>query len=325
MFLDPQKSNVQAITMKLPINIPAAQLAWLLASTSAYAANVLIGPGIDPSVASSNQFVSVGDSNTFAGIYAQMAVGDGNILAVESSGLVIGWSNSLNSESYGSLVVGMSNSSNAAFSFISGEGNTIEQKAGYWNTGNSVIGNYNKIRNHGSSIILGAGNDLNATGYGDGVIGYGSLVAGQYNMVDSYGAYVIGISNEVSGDGTIALGWGLINHYYTSAIIGTNNLPFAESFPTWSEEGPAFVVGNGNHGSKSNAIVTLKNGQTTFINKAWKAYVQANSNGELSDPPAETTDSGGNALVVDGHAVLNGKVIISVPQGDISMGIYGAD
>ena len=33
--------------------------------------------------------------------------------------------------------------------------------------------------------------------------------------------------------------------------------------------------------------------------------------------------SGGNALVVDGHAILNGKVVMAVPQGDISMGAYG--
>jgi hypothetical protein len=32
--------------------------------------------------------------------------------------------------------------------------------------------------------------------------------------------------------------------------------------------------------------------------------------------------SEGRALVVEGHTVLRGKVIIEVPQGDISMGIY---
>lgn len=35
-----------------------------------------------------------------------------------------------------------------------------------------------------------------------------------------------------------------------------------------------------------------------------------------------TTNSSGNALVVDGDTVLNGKVTVATPQGDISMGNY---
>lgn len=311
--------------MKPNLRLLIVSLAPLVAITSAQCANVLIGPGVDQSATSSNQFVSVGVGNIFSGLYAQMAIGEGNNLASESSGLAIGWSNTLDIESYGSLVVGMSNLTNSPFSFISGEGNSIEQEFGYWNSGNSIIGNYNKIRNQSCSVILGAGNDLKATGYGAGVTGYGSFVAGQWNTIDSYTAYVIGISNEVSGDATIAMGWGLINHNHSSVIVGTNNREFPENPMTWSEEGPAFAVGNGQYGSRSNAIETLKNGQTSLINKAWKAHVQANPSDPLADPPATVTDSGGNALVVDGHAILNGKVVISVPQGDISMGIYGTD
>ncbi len=71
-------------------------------------------------------------------------------------------------------------------------------------------------------------------------------------------------------------------------------------------------------------MTVLMNGQTTLTNKEWKMATTAVPNAPataLADPTS-ATDSGGNALVVDGHAVLNGKVIISVPQGDISMGIY---
>ena len=61
-------------------------------------------------------------------------------------------------------------------------------------------------------------------------------------------------------------------------------------------------------------------GQTTLTNNPWKTRIVTVS--PLADPTPATNDSGGNALVVDGHTVLNGKVVISVPQGDISMGIY---
>jgi len=102
----------------------------------------------------------------------------------------------------------------------------------------------------------------------------------------------------------------------------------------WYEDSVLFELGNGepqqygdaamewwNRPSLSNAITTLKNGQTTLINKAW--LKRSSGTSATSDPSSATTDSGGNALVVDGHTVLNGKVIITVPQGDISMGIYG--
>ena len=89
----------------------------------------------------------------------------------------------------------------------------------------------------------------------------------------------------------------------------------------WIEESALLEVGNGNPDATkfdtSNAITTLKNGQTTLTNKAWKANITA----PLADP-IPTTDSGGNALVVEGHTVLKGKVVIEQAQGDISMGIY---
>ena len=89
------------------------------------------------------------------------------------------------------------------------------------------------------------------------------------------------------------------------------------------ESDPLFEVGNGSaprggqeppSTTRSNAITTLKNGQTTLTNKAWKA-----------DPNVAPTEdnSYGRALVVEGNTVLNGNVTIAVPQGDISMGIYG--
>jgi hypothetical protein len=70
----------------------------------------------------------------------------------------------------------------------------------------------------------------------------------------------------------------------------------------------------------SNAITTLKNGQTTLTNKAWLNRDSGIS--ATADPSSATTDSGGEALVVEGHTRLKGKVTIEEPQGDISMGIY---
>ena len=69
-------------------------------------------------------------------------------------------------------------------------------------------------------------------------------------------------------------------------------------------------------------MTILKNGQTTLSNKAW-VNRDPNLVSATEDPSPETTDSGGNALVVEGHTVMKGKVIIEEVQGDISMGAFG--
>ena len=87
------------------------------------------------------------------------------------------------------------------------------------------------------------------------------------------------------------------------------------SASAYAENNPALVFGNGSSSARSNAIVTLKNGETTLTNKSWNP----------ADPlvaPTTANMSEGRALVVEGHAVLKGKVILEVAQGDISMGIY---
>jgi len=119
------------------------------------------------------------------------------------------------------------------------------------------------------------------------------------------------------------MGWGVSAKARCETALGNYNIETS----TQSQIGidglnGLFRVGNGTATTtRSDALTTLWNGQTTLTNKEWKANVTANPTQLLVDPPS-TTDSGGNALVVDGHTILNGKVVISVPQGDISMGIY---
>jgi len=141
-----------------------------------------------------------------------------------------------------------------------------------------------------------------------------------------------GVGNKANGFSSLASGfWTNAASGYSTAL-GSLNLGLGTGGDTWYETDPLFELGNGiaprsweepDASIRSNAITTLKNGQTSLINKAWKTETDANPN----DPEAPladygTSSSGGNALVVDGHTVLNGKVVISVPQGDISMGNY---
>lgn len=193
-----------------------------------------------------------------------------------------------------------------AASYASADGNLGLAMTGGWSSGDA-------------SVALG-GNDWQYQGQGNMGLGENSAAVG-------------GVRNRAVGFASFASGnWSFANSAY-SVALGSLNKAAPGSATNWVETDTLFELGNGyeargastpSTGNRSNAITTLKNGNTTLTNKAWKAYVAVNTAPEdaLDDPAASTTDSGGEALVVEGHTRLKGKVIIEVPQGDISMGIY---
>ena len=154
-----------------------------------------------------------------------------------------------------------------------------------------------------------------------------------FDIDDSYGSTAQGKnSTAIGGDESVAIGdYSFSSGYHTTApcaysvAIGSKNLssqnllPISENAPTeWVETEALFELGNGNPqattAEASNAITTLKNGQTTLTNKSWKQ-----ENPDATPAPA---DPDGQALVVEGDAVLKGKVILREVQGDISMGDF---
>jgi hypothetical protein len=146
-------------------------------------------------------------------------------------------------------------------------------------------------------------------------LGNGSVaIGGVKNTATGTSSYAMGLFTAADAAGAISLGSGNVG---------------GGSATTWVDEDPLLELGNAQvdplipavPASRSNAIVTLKNGRTTLVNKAWKAATDADADTALDDP-ASATDSHGEALVVDGHTRLRGKVVIEQPQGDISMGIY---
>ena len=151
---------------------------------------------------------------------------------------------------------------------------------------------------------------------------YGSFSTA-ITLGSAYGESSTAMSGGVAtGYYSLASGVGAVAASYSSASFGRYTDNRVGSPYSWVETDPLLLVGNGTGnaaGETSNAITTLKNGQTTLTNKAWK-----------SDPAVELTDSNsqGEGLVVEGHTrltgntILEGKVIIEQPQGDISMGNY---
>jgi hypothetical protein len=182
-----------------------------------------------------------------------------------------------------------------------------------------------------------AGGDYSLAMTGGRALGVASIALGgfaadpaQANTAIGVGSVALGgQANAANGPYCYAMGSRVTAGAAYSFALGAQNLSAGLAAPgveqtSWLEPSILLEIGNGNPEAPgfetSNAITTLKNGQTTLTNKAWKAAP--------SDPladPAPTTDSEGNALVVEGHTVLKGKVIIEQAQGDISMGIYGGN
>jgi hypothetical protein len=134
----------------------------------------------------------------------------------------------------------------------------------------------------------------------------------------------IGLNASANGASSLAIGSGVAANGYGETALGAfNQVSVGANSSTWIATDPQFVVGNGSgSGNTSNALVILKNGRASFKNKYWSAA------SPTAVPTNATEASNGEALSVEGHAVLKGNtllegnVTLAQPQGDISMGVY---
>lgn len=167
-----------------------------------------------------------------------------------------------------------------------------------------------------SSLAIGFGA---AALENDGIaIGAGALSSGETGVALGKEAYS-------SGESGVAMGYGTKNLSYASTALGVFNLGLLGNSMGWVDDDVLLEVGNGTGEiDRSNALTTLKNGQTTLTNRFWNPSIPT----EVPSPGSPAEASGGEALVVEGHTrlrgntVLEGKVILAQPQGDISMGVY---
>ena len=182
------------------------------------------------------------------------------------------------------------------------------------------------------------GNSATASGSYSLARGFNVLASGAYSLAIGSSAWATGALSTALGEASFARG----NYSFTQGVsVAANSMnevvlgsaaQAGSSRPNlWYDHDAIFRLGNGDlfaayssYYDKSDALTVLKNGHTTVGNKYWRRAVAQNANATLSNPPS-LTDHDGEALVVDGHTRLRGKVVIEQPQGDISMGIYGGD
>lgn len=260
--------------------------------------------------------------------------GGGNTVSTGNN-FVWGKLNNLDWNSADNLVLGYNNDLNLADDgFFIGSHNTANSD------GNMVFGSYNNMQHSdgegGSNSVIGSGNNLL------GGTGSCSVIGNRNNLnSDSQNATVIGSGNSLNfvRDGNTVIGnsHSLSSNALAKLVLGDNSAP--PIVPgQWRYGSNLMIIGNGlqwlppGAGSTfvttpSNALEIHSSGATTLKNRAWSSgsplAVPTNSwAGTFLPSLSKDLYKDGNALVVDGHTVLNGKVIISVPQGDISMGIY---
>jgi hypothetical protein len=182
------------------------------------------------------------------------------------------------------------------------------------------------------------GNSATASGSYSLARGFDVLASGEFSLAIGSSSWATGTLSTALGGASFARG----NYSFTQGLrVAANSMnevvlgraaQAGASRPNlWYDHDAIFRLGNGDlfaayssYYDKSDALTVLKNGHTTVGNKYWRRAVAQNANATLSNPPS-LTDHDGEALVVDGHTRLRGKVMIEQPQGDISMGIYGGD
>ena len=166
-----------------------------------------------------------------------------------------------------------------------------------------------------------------ASGYGAFSMGWNSRATeqnawAQGDVVTASGMYshARGMYSTASAPLSWVNGEYLRANSYAETVIGRfNKIESSANSYSWMAADAIFRIGNGTDvdtSERSDAVTVRKNGETTLTNKVWK-----DANLGLEEPTSPGS-AGGKALVVDGHTLLNGRVTIAVPQGDISMGIY---
>ena len=214
-------------------------------------------------------------------------------------------------EGAGAVALGHSSNSSGNYSFSSGF-DAVASGTHSFSFGQASVA-------AGDYAISTSGSE--ATGHGSLAMVWGKA-SGRY-------ASSLGLGSAAVGDRSIALGQGqslgtfslssgqnTIADSYAEVALGLHNLASGGNPLVSQSQDPLLSLGNGSAILPSNALTVLKNGETTLTNKFWDQALP-------SGIPSTPNSAEGNALVVEGHAVFKGKIVLIEPQGDISMGIYG--
>ena len=179
----------------------------------------------------------------------------------------------------------------------------------------SLMVGYSRATGRNSMAIGGSANSTGSNSVAMGLesraSGYSSFSMGGF--IGASGAYSVamGRTNNANGNSSIAIGEGLQAHGSNTTVVGrfneTNLAGFGDDPNVENADGHLFVVGNGSSfNDRSNAMVVYHDGA-----------VDVGKNGADDTVPLQVTS--------DGTVTVNGAIILSEAQGDISMGAFGSN
>ncbi len=111
---------------------------------------------------------------------------------------------------------------------------------------------------------VASGTEAIALGRYHTATGGNSVAIGSSNQTTTGGSIAIGASNIASGVASIAIGDNVSTSSRSQISLGINNVPLGGSDFRFIATDPLLVIGNGTLSTQSNALVMLKNGNTTL-------------------------------------------------------------
>jgi hypothetical protein len=233
--------------------------------------------GYNKVTSSSNYGFAAGENNTVSGGWG-FATGFGNIVTANGAatlglqntasgtGAFAAGNSNLVSGIY-SIALGNASQAKASFSIAIGDANIAETGAFA-----AAIGRQNHSTGF-ASLAMGhfseaTGDYSVSAGLRDTVSGFGASSLGSYNKVSSAYGFAAGFSNTVAGTSSMAVG----NNNFAPSFGETTIGNYATQYSALNAGGVntadrVFTIGNGTGtGSRSDAVVVLKNGNTGLGN-----------------------------------------------------------
>lgn len=190
--------------------------------------------------------ITMGENAEVASQKVGIALGMNSEVSANAS-IAIGYNAKVSGEN--SLSVGVGANTSGSSSFAAG----CFARA----MGDSAIAfGANSRSSGGSSVTLGS----NTYASGDNSVASG---AGSQSIGDS--SFAGGVNSVAGADVSVAIGNAVESDSFCQITLGTFNEFFRSASHTeWRANDPLLVIGNGNENGRSNAIVVLKNGNTTI-------------------------------------------------------------
>jgi len=248
---------------------------------------------------SSGKFIMSG--NILDGGSPNITFDPANLNITFSSGLILSGNNATH------LTIS-SGTTGFAYGIATAGGDNSVAMGGYANATNDYAvalanGNASGEQSLAAANSTTSGNQSAAFANGTAAGDY-SLAMGNNSLANATNAMALGTNTSANAAGAIALGTNVTASTWDSVTVGHYNEDISGNSTTWVATDPAFIVGIGNSTTPANGLIILNNGDAII-----------NGNATL---PGNTT-IGGNATT----SKISGNVIISQPQGDVSIGIFG--